>query len=73
MELGYLLGGAVIVEQIFALPGLGRLALNAVSQRNYALIQGTTLFIALNFVAINLIVDLIYAAVDPRISYDRQR
>ena len=73
VELGYLLGGAVIVEQIFALPGLGRLALNAVSQRNYALIQGTTLFIALNFVAINLIVDLIYAAVDPRISYDRQR
>jgi len=69
VELGYLLGGAVIIEQIFALPGLGRLALNAISQRDYALIQGATLFIAVNFVVINLVVDLIYAVVDPRISY----
>jgi len=69
VELGYLLGGAVIIEQIFALPGLGRLALNAISQRDYALIQGATLFIAVNFVMINLVVDLIYALVDPRISY----
>jgi len=69
VELGYLLGGAVIVEQIFALPGLGRLTLNAISQRDYALIQGATLFIAINFVVINLVVDLIYAVVDPRISY----
>ena len=68
VELGYLLGGAVIIEQIFALPGLGRLALNAISQRDYALIQGATLFIAVNFVMINLVVDLIYAVVDPRIS-----
>ena len=69
VELGYLLGGAVIIEQIFALPGLGRLALNAISQRDYALIQGATLFIAVNFVMINLVVDLVYAVVDPRISY----
>lgn len=69
VELGYLLGGAVIVEQIFALPGIGLLTLNAITQRDYALIQGATLFIAVNFVVINLIVDLIYAAVDPRISY----
>jgi peptide/nickel transport system permease protein len=73
VELGYLLGGAVIVEKIFSLPGLGRLTLNAISQRDYALIQGTTLFIAINFVAINLIVDLIYAAIDPRISYASQK
>lgn len=72
VELGYLLGGAVIIEKIFALPGLGRLTLNAIEQRDYALIQGATLFIATNFVIINLVVDLIYAAVDPRISYDRQ-
>ena len=72
VELGYLLGGAVIIEEIFALPGIGRLTLNAILQRNYALIQGATLFIAVNFVVLNLIVDLIYAAVDPRISYDRQ-
>ncbi|MCZ7547198.1 MAG: ABC transporter permease [Anaerolineae bacterium] len=69
VEIGYLLGGAVIVEQIFALPGIGRLAYNAILQRDYALVQGVTLFIALNFVLINLFVDLVYAAIDPRISY----
>jgi peptide/nickel transport system permease protein len=69
IEFGYLLGGAFIVEYIFALPGIGRLAVNAISQREYALIQGVTLFIAVNFVIINLIVDLVYAALDPRISY----
>jgi peptide/nickel transport system permease protein len=70
VEMGYLLGGAFIVEQIFALPGLGRLTINAVSQREYALVQGTALFIALNIVLINLLVDLLYASLDPRISYD---
>ncbi|GAB4548003.1 MAG: ABC transporter permease [Anaerolineae bacterium] len=72
IQTGYLLGGTVIVEQIFALPGLGRLALNAISQREYALIQGVTLFIAFNFVVVNLAVDVIYAAIDPRISYNRR-
>lgn len=71
VEMGYLLGGTFIVEQVFALPGLGRLAVNAISQREYALVQGVTLFIAVNFVIINLAVDLIYAAIDPRISYVR--
>lgn len=70
VEIGYLLGGAFIVEQIFALPGLGRLTVNAVSQREYALVQGATLFIATNVVLINLLVDLLYAALDPRIRYD---
>lgn len=69
VELGYLLGGAVIVEEIFALPGVGRLMYNAISQRDYALVQGIALFIAFNFVLINLIADLIYTAVDPRIAY----
>ena len=73
VELGYLLGGAVIIEQIFALPGIGRLTLNAITQRDYALIQGATLFIAINFVLINLLVDVIYAAIDPRISYARAK
>lgn len=67
VEFGYLLGGAVIVEQIFALPGLGRLVLDAISQRDYALVQGTVLFIAFNFLVVNLLVDLAYAALDPRI------
>lgn len=70
VEVGYLLGGAFIVEQLFALPGLGRLTVNAVSQREYALVQGATLFIATNVVLINLLVDLLYAALDPRIRYD---
>jgi peptide/nickel transport system permease protein len=69
VELGYLLGGTVIVEEIFALPGIGRLVFNAISQRDYALVQGIALFIALNFVIVNLVVDLIYTAIDPRISY----
>ncbi|MGN6682453.1 MAG: ABC transporter permease [Devosia sp.] len=67
VEFGYLLGGAVIVEQVFALPGLGRLVLDAISQRDYALVQGTVLFIAMNFLIVNLIVDLLYVALDPRI------
>lgn len=67
VEFGYLLGGAVIVEQIFALPGLGRLTLEAIGQRDYALVQGCVLFIAFNFLIVNLLVDLAYAALDPRI------
>lgn len=67
VEFGYLLGGAVIVEQIFALPGLGRLVLDAVTHRDYALVQGTVLFIAFNFLVVNLIIDLLYVALDPRI------
>jgi peptide/nickel transport system permease protein len=69
VELGYLLGGTVIVEEIFALPGIGRLVFNAISQRDYALVQGVALFVALNFVIVNLAVDVIYTAIDPRISY----
>lgn len=73
IEMGYLLGGTFIVEHLFALPGLGRLVVNAISQREYALVQGAVLFISLNFGIINLVVDLFYAVIDPRISYDRQR
>jgi peptide/nickel transport system permease protein len=67
VEFGYLLGGAVLVEQIYALPGLGRLVLEAILQRDYALVQGTVLFIAFNFLLVNLLVDLAYVALDPRI------
>ena len=67
VEFGYLLGGAVIVEQIFALPGLGRLVLDAITQRDYALVEGCVLFIAFNFLVVNLVVDLLYVALDPRI------
>jgi peptide/nickel transport system permease protein len=67
IEFGYLLGGAVIVEQVYALPGLGRMVLEAIAQRDYALVQGAVLFIALNFMIVNLLVDLAYVALDPRI------
>jgi peptide/nickel transport system permease protein len=67
IEFGYLLGGAVIVEQIYALPGLGRLVLGAIHQRDYALVQGAVLFVAFNFMVVNLLIDLAYFALDPRI------
>ena len=67
IQAGYLLGGTVIVEQVFALPGIGRLALDAVAQRDYPLVQGTTLFIAAAFVLMNLLADIAYGLVDPRI------
>ncbi len=72
IEFGYLLGGAVIVEQIFALPGLGRMVLDAILQRDYALVQGSVLFIALNFMIVNLLVDLAYVTLDPRIRLERR-
>jgi peptide/nickel transport system permease protein len=70
LETGYLIGGAVIIEHVFALPGLGRLLLDGISERDYAVVQGTVLFIALNFVLINLLTDVVYAWVDPRIRYE---
>lgn len=70
VEMGYLFGGAIIVEEVFALPGVGRLLLNAIGQRDYAVVQGTIIFIAFNFVIINLIADLAYAFVNPRIRYE---
>ncbi len=70
LETGYLFGGAVIVESVFALPGVGRLLLDAIGQRDYAVVQGTILLIAFSFVLVNLLTDLAYAWVNPRIRYD---
>lgn len=67
IQTGYMLGGTVIIEQVFAIPGIGRLALDAVNQRDYPLVQGTVLFIASAFVFMNLLTDVIYGLVDPRI------
>lgn len=69
-QMGYLFGGAVIVEDVFSLPGMGRLLLDAISQRDYALVQGCIMFIAFLFVMVNLITDLLYAFANPRIRYD---
>jgi ABC-type dipeptide/oligopeptide/nickel transport system permease component len=67
LRFGALLGGAVLVEQIFAWPGLGQLTIGAISQRDLPLIQGIVLTFALTFALVNLIVDLLYAVVDPRV------
>ena len=64
---GYLFGGAIVVEQIFALPGLGRLVIGAIAERNYPLIQATILLVTSGFVVINFMVDMLYAAIDPRV------
>jgi peptide/nickel transport system permease protein len=69
LQAGYLLGGSVVIEQVFSLPGVGRLALQAITSRDYALLQGTILFVAAAFVLVNLLVDLLYARLDPRIGY----
>ena len=70
MQIGSLLGGAVIVEQIFSLPGLGQMTLTGINQRDYPVVQGCVLFIAFIYVLVNLVTDLLYAYIDPRISYD---
>jgi peptide/nickel transport system permease protein len=67
IQLATLLGGVIVVEVVFAWPGLGRLVYNAVAARDYPLIQGAVLLIAALFLLINLIVDVLYAVVDPRI------
>nr|WP_275589223.1 ABC transporter permease [Sporohalobacter salinus] len=69
-QLGFLLGGAVLTETTFSWPGLGRLAVNAVMKRDFPLIQGTVLFLAFVFIIVNLLVDLSYGFLDPRIRYD---
>jgi peptide/nickel transport system permease protein len=67
LQLAYLLGGVIVVETIFAWPGLGRLALDAAQTRDYPVLQGAILLFALTFVVVNLVVDVLYALLDPRI------
>ncbi|HET6946916.1 MAG TPA: ABC transporter permease [bacterium] len=69
LQLGLLLSGAVLTETIFSLPGLGRLAITSVLARDYPLVQGVVIIAAVVFVAANLLVDLLYAYLDPRIRY----
>jgi peptide/nickel transport system permease protein len=69
LQFGILLGGTVVVEEVFTLPGVGRLVLWSIYQRDYPLTQSTILFIAVLFMSINLIVDVLYGYLDPRIRY----
>ncbi|HET8679228.1 MAG TPA: ABC transporter permease [bacterium] len=70
LQFGTLLGGTVIIEQIFSLPGIGRFALEGINLRDYPVIQGAVLAIALSFALVNLFVDLCYGFLDPRIRYE---
>lgn len=69
LQFATLLGGAVVTETIFSWPGLGRLAVTAILTRDFPVVQGTILVAALTFITINLLVDLVYALLDPRIKY----
>ena len=67
IQFGYLLSGAVLTESIFAVPGVGRLMVSAIKERDFPVVQGSVLFIAVAFSLVNLLVDILYAFVDPRI------
>lgn len=67
LQFGHLLAGAILTESIFAIPGVGRLMVSSIMQRDYPMVQGGVLFIAIAFSIVNLLVDLVYAYIDPRI------
>jgi ABC-type dipeptide/oligopeptide/nickel transport system permease component len=69
LQFGRLLGGAVVAEAVFARPGVGRLVIDAILFKDYLLVQGVVLFVALTYAVVNLVVDLLYVWVDPRIRY----
>jgi len=71
METGYLLGGSILIETIFFIPGMGRLLYKSVSTRDYTVVQGVVLFSAIVFVLSNLIVDVLYAWINPKIKYGK--
>lgn len=71
VQVGYLLGGTVIVENLFALPGIGQLMVTSILSRDLIVVQGVTLFIAASFVIVNFLVDVLYSSLDPRIRRDR--
>jgi ABC-type dipeptide/oligopeptide/nickel transport system permease component len=73
MQFGFLIGGTVIIETVFAWPGVGRLVVQAIFSRDYPLVQATVLVLAVIFVVVNLLVDLIYLYLDPQISYLEQK
>jgi len=67
LQVGYMLGGAIVVETIFALPGLGRMTLDAVLERNYPVVQSGLLVVGAMFMVVNLVTDLLYGVIDPRL------
>jgi peptide/nickel transport system permease protein len=71
INIGFLVGATVVIEQIFAIPGIGQLMINSIFQRDFPVVQGVTLVFAVMVVLVNLLADLSYAALDPRVSFDR--
>ena len=69
LQFGYLLGGAIVVENVFALPGMGRLIVDAINQRDYPVVQSSVLFVAALFVLVNVVVDISYGFINPQIRY----
>lgn len=72
LEMGQLLGGAVVTETIFSLPGIGRMLIDAIAQRDYPVVQGTVLVVAALFILTNFVTDLLYVIINPRVRYSRQ-
>jgi len=70
LNFGFLLGGTIITEQVFAINGVGRLMIDAIAARDFPMVQGAVLLVASMFVIVNLFVDILYVFIDPRISYD---
>ena len=70
LNVGRLLGGSVIVESVFAIPGMGRLLVDSIANRDMAIVQGVVLFVAIGYVVVNLAVDLLYSVLDPRLRHD---
>ncbi|MGH2373142.1 MAG: ABC transporter permease, partial [bacterium] len=69
LEFAFLIGGLVVTEQVFNLNGIGKLIVDAIAQRDYTLIQGLLLLVAVGYMLVNFVVDLLYAWIDPRVSY----
>jgi peptide/nickel transport system permease protein len=68
MQMGAILGGTVVIEQIFSLPGVGQMTLDAIFKRDYPIVQANILMLAAIYVFINLLVDILYAVIDPRVT-----
>lgn len=71
INIGFLIGGTVIIENVFAIPGIGQLMINSIFQRDFPVVQGVTLVFAVLVVLVNLLADMTYASLDPRVSFDR--
>ena len=69
LQFGFLMGGQILIEEIFAWPGIGRLVVKAIFNRDYTIVQGVVLVVAVMFVFVNLLVDILYAYLNPKIRY----